>query len=259
MKTVKIGDITIGCDMPKLIVSVSGKDEAELLDNMEATTDFDIVEWRADHFIGAERADLKAVTGKLKQPLLFTYRTQSEGGCGNDDIETYVALNQQAIDTGNTAVIDLEYRTLGGSFRDLADYAGAKGVKVIASYHNFKQTPLTDDLIDLFKLLQTAGDMAKIAVTPNDTKDVLILCEALCKFRENFAEKPVIGISMSKKGIVSRIAAEFFGSDAVYAAAHTPLAPGQISALEMRDILNTLHRYADGCHEPPNPPKISSI
>jgi CRISPR-associated endonuclease/helicase Cas3 len=242
MKTVRIGDITIGRGVPKLITSVSGGDVAELLDNMKAAAEFDIIEWRADHFTGIERADLKAIIGKLKYPLLFTYRTEKEGGSGSNEIGTYTALNRQAIDTGDVDIIDLEYQTLGESFKELADYAGAKGVKVIASYHNFEKTPSIDKLFSLFKLLQTAGDISKIAVMPNNFKDVLILCEALHEFRENFAEKPVIGISMSKKGVISRIGAENFGSDAVYAAALTPLAPGQISAHEMRKILRTLYR-----------------
>jgi 3-dehydroquinate dehydratase type I len=72
---------------------------------------------------------------------------------------------------------------------------------------------------------------------------VLILIEALLEFKGSFAEKPFIGISMSKIGFITRLAAEYLGSAAVYAAAGTPAAPGQAGADDMKQLLNMVHKY----------------
>ncbi|MDR2401265.1 MAG: type I 3-dehydroquinate dehydratase [Deferribacteraceae bacterium] len=235
-------DKIAGSGKPKLFVSVSGRDKAELLRNVEIAECYDVLEWRADQFAEIESADIKSLIRKIKKPLLFTYRTRSEGGGGGVDLEGYIALNKSAADTGEIELIDLEYFTLGEAMREVTAYANKRGVKVIASSHDFEKTPPKEDIINRFRQLQNVGDIAKIAVMPRVERDVLTLINACLEFRKNYAEKPYIAISMSERGIITRFAAEHIGSAAVYAAAVEALAPGQINAREMRKILELAHK-----------------
>ena len=83
MKTVTVRNLVIGEGAPKIIVSLMGKDistvKSEALAYREA--DFDILEWRVDHF--ADVASIDAVLEAARairdvmadKPLLFTFRT----------------------------------------------------------------------------------------------------------------------------------------------------------------------------------------
>jgi 3-dehydroquinate dehydratase-1 len=235
-----INGLSIGSGLPKLFVSVCGENEKALARDMEC----DVLEWRAD--LLSETKDLsglKRFAETLKKPLLFTCRTKKEGGAEEIAIDDCISLNKRAADTGIVALIDLEYFTLGERFEETVEYMRKRGVKVIASSHDFNKTPQKSELIERFRLLQAAGDIAKIAVMPKGDKDVSNLIEALLEFKESFAEKPFIGISMSKRGFITRLAAEYLGSAAVYAAVGIPAAPGQASAQDMKQLLNLAHKY----------------
>jgi 3-dehydroquinate dehydratase-1 len=240
MLTIDINGLSIGSGIPKLFVSVCGENEKALVRDME----YDVLEWRADLFAETkELSELKELSEKLKKPILFTYRTKNEGGAGDITLNDYISLNRRAADTASIALIDLEYITLGERFEETADYMRKRGVKLIASSHDFNKTPQKNELIEQLRFLQAAGDMAKIAVMPKDNKDVLTMIEALLEFKESFAEKPFIGISMSKIGFITRLAAEYLGSAAVYAAAGAPAAPGQACAHDMKHMLSLAHKY----------------
>ena len=64
MKTITIKGLEIGLGAPKIIVPVVGKTEAELLDEIKflQSIDFDVLEWRVDHFIQVD--DINAEIGR---------------------------------------------------------------------------------------------------------------------------------------------------------------------------------------------------
>ncbi|MDU7941209.1 MAG: type I 3-dehydroquinate dehydratase, partial [Citrobacter freundii] len=119
MKTVTVRNVVIGKGAPKIIVSLMAKDiamvKSEALTYREA--DFDILEWRVDHF--ADVASIDAVLDAARaireilpdKPLLFTFRTAQEGGEQALPAEDYFALNRAAIDCGLVDMIDLELFT----------------------------------------------------------------------------------------------------------------------------------------------------
>ena len=88
MKTVEIKDVKIGEGIPKICIPLTGKTreeiikEAEIVKNMEP----DLVEWRADCYEEGANSEkrlemLKTIHDRLdKIPLLFTFRTDKEGG-----------------------------------------------------------------------------------------------------------------------------------------------------------------------------------
>ena len=93
-------------------------------------------------------------------------------------------------------------------------------------------------------MLSHDADILKIAVMPHDFKDVLTLMEATEEVSRLHSDRPVIGISMGRLGLITRAAAETFGSSVCYAAGPSgSSAPGQISARDVDEMLRIIHEF----------------
>ncbi|HEB0855415.1 TPA: type I 3-dehydroquinate dehydratase [Citrobacter braakii] len=251
MKTVTVRNLVIGEGAPKIIVSLMGKDistvKSEALAYREA--DFDILEWRVDHFadvssidavLEAARAIRDVMTDK---PLLFTFRSAKEGGEQALSVEEYLALNRAAVDSGLVDMIDLELFTGDEQVKATVEHAHAKNVFVIMSNHDFHKTPAAEEIIQRLRKMQELGaDIPKIALMPQSKTDVLTLLSATLEMQERYADRPVITMSMAKTGVISRLAGEVFGSAATFGAVKKASAPGQISVTDLRTVLTILHQ-----------------
>lgn len=251
MKTVTVRNLVIGEGAPKIIVSLMGKDistvKSEALAYREA--DFDILEWRVDHF-----ADVSSIDAVLEaahairdvmtdKPLLFTFRSAKEGGEQALSVEKYLALNRAAVDSGLVDMIDLELFTGDEQVKATVEHAHAKNVFVIMSNHDFHKTPAAEEIIQrLRKMQELDADIPKIALMPQSKTDVLTLLSATLEMQERYADRPVITMSMAKTGVISRLAGEVFGSAATFGAVKKASAPGQISVTDLRTVLTILHQ-----------------
>ncbi|MEG0098813.1 MAG: type I 3-dehydroquinate dehydratase [Citrobacter sp.] len=251
MKTVTVRNLVIGEGAPKIIVSLMGKDIAtvrtEALAYREA--DFDILEWRVDHFADVSSIDavleatraIREVMGE--KPLLFTFRSAKEGGEQALSVADYIALNRAAVDSGLVDMIDLELFTGDEQVKATVEHAHAKNVFVIMSNHDFHKTPSAEDIIQRLRKMQDLGaDIPKIALMPQNKTDVLTLLSATLQMQEHYADRPIITMSMAKTGVISRLAGEVFGSAATFGAVKKASAPGQISVSDLRTVLTILHQ-----------------
>lgn len=84
------------------------------------------------------------------------------------------------------------------------------------------------------------ADIWKIAVMPQNGRDVLTLLDATLTMTEAEDCSPVISMSMAALGAVSRLSGEVFGSAVTFAAAGRASAPGQISVDKMSEMLDIL-------------------
>jgi 3-dehydroquinate dehydratase-1 len=210
--------------------------------------DLDIVEWRVDFFedlekIGAVKAvlvEIRAILGEI--PLIFTIRSAKEGGNKEVSEQYYIELNKTVAETGQVQIIDVELFSGEAVVKTLIEAAHANDVYVIISNHDFVKTPTKEEIISrLCKEQELGADILKIAVMPTNSTDVLTLIDATNTMKEQFADKPMITMSMGGKGVISRLAGENFGSALTFGAAKKASAPGQIAAGELRKILTLLH------------------
>ncbi|GGH11923.1 type I 3-dehydroquinate dehydratase [Paenibacillus segetis] len=250
-RTVTIKDVTLGEGAPKICVPMVGKRLEQLQDEAThlTTLDLDIVEWRVDFFEQVENID--AVTGALTQirsilgdiPLLFTFRSAKEGGEREVSTAFYFELNRAVAVTGEVELIDVELFNEEQAIKELISVAHAHKVFVIISNHDFDKTPPRDEIVSRLKRAQDlGGDIPKIAVMPTSPSDVLTLLEATCRMKEQYADRPIITMSMAGTGVISRLAGEVFGSALTFGAANQASAPGQVPVAELRSMLNLLHR-----------------
>lgn len=253
MKTVTLKQTVIGEDRPKICIPIVAKTAEQILQEAQAITDLpaDLVEWRADFFEGVH--NLERVTKVLHRlndvlsgiPLLFTFRTAKEGGEQAISAEEYSMLNRAVCESKLADCIDVELFSGDALMQELIAAAHTNGVAVIASNHDFQQTPPKAELLSrLLHMQKLDADILKIAVMPRSSRDVLELLAATDEMVTLLADRPVVTMSMGGLGVVSRLCGETFGSALTFGAASQASAPGQIGAQDLSAILDLLHQSA---------------
>ena len=140
-------------------------------------------------------------------------------------------------------LVDVEAFTGDEIVTSIISHAHANGVKVIASNHDFDATPEKDEIVRRLRMMQDYGaDIPKMAVMPTCKKDVLTLLEATLEMSEQYADRPIITMSMAGTGVVSRLTGETFGSALTFGAASKASAPGQIGVHELKQVLDIIHK-----------------
>lgn len=251
MKTiVEVRNVKLGEGKPKICVPLVGSSDESLLEEVSflKTLKADIVEWRIDYYKNVEKFEaVKKILSKLRAalgelPLLVTFRTKKEGGEREISAEDYVALNKKIIMTGETDLIDIEFFTGAQVVKELVEFAHEYNVKVVISNHDFEKTPSKEEIIERLRRMQELGaDLPKIAVMPQTKADVLTLLLATNEMNERYANRPIITMSMSGLGVISRLAGEAFGSALTFGAAKVASAPGQVPVDKLYDTLQIIH------------------
>ena len=250
IRTVKLRNVEIGAGVPKIIVPIVAETTQGILDKAREILDctFDFVEWRADFY--EDLFDTEAVLSTLKslrsilgeKPILVTVRTKEEGGAREVDPETYTALNTAIARSGDADIIDVQIFAGDEVVRKNIDAIHAAGCKVVGSYHCFDGTPDKTDLVRRMRKAQDMGaDIPKAAVMPKCTADVLTLLDATREMHEEYADRPIITMSMGS-GVISRLGGECFGSAATFGMIGQASAPGQIPCGQLSAVLSILHQ-----------------
>lgn len=251
MNTVKVRDIEIGAGAPKIIVPIVGVTKKDIIDEAKTfdSIPVDVVEWRVDWFEHVFEFDkVEEVLKELREalgniPILMTFRTSKEGGEKAIEPEAYAELNIKAAQTGYVDFVDVEIFTGDEIVKKIIDGVHAAGVKVVASNHDFHKTPAKSDIIYRLRKMQDMGaDIPKIAVMPQKKRDVLTLLAATEEMVTDYADRPVITMSMAGTGVISRLCGEVFGSSMTFGAAKKASAPGQMGVEDLSTVLGLLHK-----------------
>lgn len=212
----------------------------------------DMIEWRVDAFdevrsLNAIREVLKELEPLVRDTILvYTFRSKNQGGLMALSQEEIYDIHQAAAEMNTADFVDVEYFEAKKAKQEIAALQ-AMGVRVIASHHDFDQTPerkVIRMLLD--QICESGADVAKLAVMPQNTQDVLDLLEETNFFHQQHPDIPLITMSMGKMGMISRLAGEFFGSCVTFGAGEKASAPGQLPMKDAEEILCTLHSYIEG-------------
>ena len=251
MNTVKVRNIEIGAGIPKICVPIVGVTKEEIITEAKTfdSIPVDVVEWRVDWFENVFEFDkVEDVLKDLREalgdtPILFTFRTSKEGGEKALEPEPYKELNIKAAQSGYVDLVDVEVFTGDDIVKEIVKNAHACGVKVVASNHDFDKTPEKDEIVKrLRKMQELDADIPKIAVMPNCKKDVLTLLSATEEMYTEYADRPIITMSMAGTGVISRLCGEVFGSALTFGAAKKASAPGQMGVEDLKIVLELLHK-----------------
>ena len=236
MNPVVVRNVAIGEGIPKICVPIVGKTREEILEAAKNILPIgaDVVEWRVDWYedifdfekVEETAKQLREVLGEM--PILFTFRTSKEGGEKAIETPVYVELNQKISATGYVDLVDMEAFTGDDAVKAVVEEAHKHGVKA-------------DIIYRLRKMQELGADIPKIAVMPQNKKDVLTLLAATEEMVNNYADRPIITMSMAATGVISRVCGEVFGSALTFGAVGKASAPGQMGAGELKEMLTTLH------------------
>ena len=189
-------------------------------------------------------------------PLLLTCRTAAEGGRARLDDSGYSALLRSVLDElagwepgRRPSAVDVEVQRC--CLPQVSEQAHGLGIDVVASFHDFKATPVDDVLEDVLSRMASEGaDLAKIAVWPTGADDVARLLGVCARAAAAPGEGtglglPVAAMSMGALGAVSRVA-PVFGSALTFAVVPDEQgetqasAPGQLPIQDVRRCLELL-------------------
>jgi len=247
--TLPVRAVTFGAGVPKICAPLVGQDIQALLGEITdmENAPFDLLEWRVDFF--TQVSDHKAVVETLAAlretvgediPLLFTFRTAAEGGCDRPvSPDQYENLLLAVIESGLTDLVDAELRRGDAIVQSVTAAAGERGVPVVLSHHNFRETPGKEAIVAILtEMLQYNAPISKIAVMPRCRQDVLALMSAVIHMNEHHPERLNIAIAMGELGLITRLNAGFLGSILTFGAAKSSSAPGQIGTADLRRALD---------------------
>ena len=254
-------NISFGDMIPKICVPIVGRSEEEILSHsaeisreaerisslgLRPSPVAEIIEFRADYYDHVtNQTELTELLKKLKAEhpdrlLLFTYRSEEEGGeLRHDRAENMIDdISAWAMVSGYIDLIDIEL--LSGNYRVVRNATKARdlGIGVVMSYHNFESTPHNDEMEGLlWDMEQLGGDILKLAVTPRthfDVDRVLELTEAVTRGHSSHPiSRPVVLISMTDTGKVTRTACAKTGSAFTFGYVGAGSASGQLSLEEL--------------------------
>lgn len=249
-RTVQIKNLTIGSGMPKICVPITGVTASEIISQAAVVkaASPDLVEWRVDFFeqMKDDAAVEHMLTGLAETlqdiPVLFTLRTDREGGKAHVTGAVYEKILLRALACPQTDMIDVEVMPQQESAARIIKSAHEKGIPVIASNHHFEGTPSNEQIDCIFSCMEKAGaDILKMAVMPENSRDVIRMMERTLSWHEK-SERPLITMSMGVLGCVSRMCGEMTGSCMTFASVTEASAPGQIDMTSLKHILQILHQ-----------------
>lgn len=251
MNQVTVRNLTFGKGRPKICVPITGRtrEEIALRTGQLLEAEPDLAEWRADWYEEARNSKkleetlswLRERLGEL--PLLVTFRTKEEGGEQAISRENYEGFLREVLESGKADLVDVELFRGEDLLSRICQEAKRKGVKVVASSHDFEKTPEKEELIGRLCRMQDCGaDLLKLAVMPQKRDDVLTLLSATLEMQERYARQPLITMSMGAKGVISRLSGELFGSAMTFGFAGEASAPGQVGTAELKAALKLLRQ-----------------
>jgi len=206
----------------------------------------DVVEWRSDFFadlsdqgIGEASAELRSILADAL--LLFTLRTELEGGKNEFNGGERVECIESAIQTRAFDLVDIELSSGAEVIRPILAAAKKQNVRVILSFHDFEGTPQNEMLLaKIESMIHNGADIAKIACMPRTPEDALRLLEMTLAARKKFPAMPLCTMSMGGAGCITRVAGFLYGSDMAFAVGDKSSAPGQIPLATAREIADAL-------------------
>lgn len=248
-KICKVKDILIGEGVPKICIPIISDNHQSIITELVRLKDLeiDLIELRIDYFKEISNRQklvelFKMIASiEMRQALILTYRSVKEGGFGKLSHEEYINLYALALESNAFDIYDVELSSGTNAIITLNNMIHEANRKVIMSSHDFTRTPSLDTMLEKIKQMDSLeADIIKLAVMPEDYKDVLLVLEMTLNANRIY-DKPVVTMSMSKLGIATRFLGEQFGSAITFGKDHEASASGQIDIRSLNTLLRIVH------------------
>lgn len=248
-KTLCIKNKVIGEGKPLVCLPIMETTEEAILAKAKEMVEkkAEMIEWRVDAFehadnLNAIRSVLEGLKPLIEDTILvYTFRSKNQGGLLALSQEQIYDIHEVAAESHVVDFVDVEFFEAKNAPREIRNLQ-ENGVHVIASHHDFEQTPRADIIEMLLDRMRGSNaSIVKLAVMPQNTEDVITLLQETNRFHMNFPDNPIITMSMGPLGTISRVAGETFGSCVTFGAFDKASAPGQLPMDELNSLLTVLH------------------
>jgi 3-dehydroquinate dehydratase/shikimate dehydrogenase len=198
-----------------------------------------IQKWEISHF--------QRLTQGFSCPIIVTMRRSSEGGQSNIEEEARYKIIEKMFYI-HPQFIDIEIATELSFKQRCAELAAQFQVRLIYSYHDFKNTPNVEGIKELFsKLLSKCPSAENTSTNPEKQHLIKLIFYAnsiednlsplfLCQFAAS-KNIPIISFAMGEFGIISRIFALKYGSYLSFASLRDTTAPGQVPMDDFNNLM----------------------
>lgn len=215
----------------KTCVSVAEFSSSRLVSTLKkAMQKSDYAELRLDFLKPIQIPDVLEKTKRYHKRCVCTLRPKSEGGRFSGTENERISI-LKLISEYNPYMIDIEYSTLSKN-KSLLNYVKKTKTKILVSWHDFKKTPSTAQLLQRLQNMQRLSKYIKIVTTANSIKDT---ASVLSLYRKQ--DPHLIAFAMGDYGRISRILCMHLGSPYTYVSLDKPVAPGQFSVDEVKSLL----------------------
>ncbi|MBI2314916.1 type I 3-dehydroquinate dehydratase [Candidatus Daviesbacteria bacterium] len=196
------------------------------------TEGYDFYEIWLDYIKDLDDKFLTGIAKAYKGNLIFLFRRQNL-----EKIKLSLEKRQQIISllSNFSIVVDLDFLTQYEELQHLKQYPK---IKLILSYHNYKETPKPDYLWSLVsKMKKYNSYILKIATFCQKETDGLSLLNFQIKLKNEKLRYIVLG--MGKKGLITRIFGSIWGNQFSFAPIDIKdrSAEGQLTKKQMENIL----------------------
>ncbi|OIB57524.1 type I 3-dehydroquinate dehydratase [Natrialba sp. SSL1] len=228
---------------------------ADLSEESAARSHADVVEFRMD-LASEPVAALESYDAAYEEtvdalPVLATNRADWEGGEAVDDEERLQAL-EEVTKLDAVQAIDIELASLrDGTATTLRETAAARDVTVVASAHDFEETPNVAAMSETLTDACRYGDVGKLAVTATDRSDALALLTVTHQLAREGEQREgghtIATMAMGAAGSHTRAVAPVYGSRIGYAPVDPAkaTAPGQYDLETLSQLVTQLESAAD--------------
>jgi 3-dehydroquinate dehydratase-1 len=164
---------------------------------------------------------------------ICTLRPTSEGGKFSGSEKERISI-LKLISEFEPYLIDIEYNTLKKN-KELVRYLKNTKTKILVSWHDFTKTPDKQILKAMLKKMSKFSNNIKIVTTAKTIDDTIRI---LSLYKSHTRNVNLISFAMGDYGRMSRILCTKLGSPYTYVSLGKPVAPGQFSLKEMKNILS---------------------
>lgn len=229
----------------RICVSVVGKNSGEAIQSLAALKEVGVkmVELRLDYLLDNNYLSVLKEAYKNGFEIVSTVRNKNEGGTfsGSEEERKRILLESASI----ASYIDIEYDTYICD-KSFIDRLKINGAKIILSKHFMWGHPPVEELEKLLSEMRHVGDFWKIITYPSHLFEATNL---LSLYRYDWVRGRLIAFCMGDEWALTRLLSIFLGAPFTYVhSGSRPVAPGQLSYIELKKELEKLSWLAERCH-----------
>lgn len=215
----------------KFCLPIIKQTKEELLADIEKHSNtYDLFEIWVDHLEAIDTIFLNELCKKLQNKLIIVFRRKN----GEKIVMSFDQRKEIIkIAIKHTCLIDLDIEEQ----KEDMEYIKDKNARVIASFHNYENTPRTSSLVKIIADMRMFDpEIYKIATFCKTKKQAISLLHLLLDLKEQGKRAIILG--MGENGQITRIFGSLWGNEMIFAPAdkESTNAPGQLTIKQLKDI-----------------------